>query len=417
MEIVVTETQYILNSFFLMISGILVMLMAAGFAMLEAGMVQNRSVATIILKNISLFAVACLMYYFVGYNLMYSGVDGGFIGTFDIWSPDDTAAENGDFSAGYTSASDWFFQAVFVATTASIISGTLAERVRIEPFLVFVVILTGFLYPITGAWKWGGGWLDAKGFQDFAGSTLIHSVGGWAALTGALILGPRAGRFDASGKPIIKPPSAITLVGLGTFVLWFGWYGFNGGSQLAIGTAADIIAVGSVLGNTTISAAAAVVSTMLISHLRFGRIDVYQMMNGALAGLVAITAEPLAPQMWQAAIIGTFAGMLLVFIEPLLLKCKIDDVVGAIPVHLGCGIFGTLMVPWTNSEASFNIQLLGVVAIGGFILLTSTIVWFILKLTLGLRLSDHDQEKGADIAELGIHAYPYFTERRQIQRL
>ena len=406
----VTETQYILNSFLFIFSGILVMFMAAGFAMLEAGMVRSSSVATIILKNISLFSVSLLMFYLVGYNLMYSGVDGGWIGSFGIWSADDTAALAGDFSAGYASASDWFFQAMFVATAASIISGTLAERVRIEPFLIFVVILAAVLYPITGAWTWGAGWLSEMGFLDFAGSTIVHSVGGWAALTGAIILGPRAGRFDAQGNPVNLQPSAITLVGLGTFILWFGWFGFNGGSQLAMGSGADVIAISAIVTNTAIAAGAGVVAAMVLSHVRYGRIDVYQMLNGALAGLVAITAEPLTPAPWQAAVIGGLGGILLVLSEPLMIKMKIDDVVGAIPVHLFCGILGTLVVPWTNSDASIVTQLIGIVAMGGFIAATSAVVWFVLKSTVGLRLADDRQIEGADKSELGIHAYPYFQE-------
>ncbi len=417
METQVTEVQYILNSFLFLVCGALVMFMAAGFAMLEAGMVRSRSVATIILKNISLYSVACLMFYLTGYNLMYDGVDGGWIGSLSIWSADDSAALNGDYSAGYAATSDWFFQMVFVATTASIISGTLAERVRIMPFLLFVVVLTGFIYPITGAWEWGAGWLDAKGFSDFAGSTLVHSVGGWCALTGAILLGPRAGRFNADGTPNQIQPSAITLVGLGTFVLWLGWFGFNGGSQLALGTAGDVIAISTIFANTNTAAAAGVVSAMLASHLRFGKIDVYQMLNGALAGLVAITAEPLMPELWQAALIGVLAGIVLVLFEPLLVKFKIDDVVGAIPVHLLCGILGTLIVPWTNPDATFSVQLIGVLAIGGFCLVTSAIVWSILKFTMGLRLSDEHQQSGADMSELGIHAYPYFSDRREQIRM
>jgi Amt family ammonium transporter len=407
----ITETQYILNSFLLLVCGALVMFMAAGFAMLGAGMVQSRSVASIVLKNISLYSVASLMYYFVGYNLMYTDVDGGWIGKLAVWSGDDSKALSGDYSAGYAAYADWFFQMVFVATTASIISGTLAERVRIEPFLIFVLLLTGFLYPITGSWKWGGGWLDEMGFLDFAGSTIVHSVGGFAALTGAIILGPRAGRFDADGKPNDFRPSAITLVGLGTFVLWLGWFGFNGGSQLAMATAGDAIAIGTIFANTNTAAAAGVISAMLISHWRFGRIDVYQMLNGALAGLVAITAEPLTPQLWQAMVIGATAGAILTFSEPLLLRFKIDDVVGAIPVHLFCGIFGTLVVPWTNPDASFTTQLIGVVSIGGFILVASTMVWILLKSTMGLILSEDKQYQGADISELGVHAYPYFGQK------
>lgn len=412
-ETKVTETQYILNSFLMLMCGVLVMFMAAGFACLEAGMVRSRSVASIILKNIALFSGAGLMYFLCGYNLMYTGVEGGFIGTFGLWSADDAKALAGDFSAGYASAADWFFQMVFVATTASIISGTLAERVRIPPFLVFVLVLTGILYPITGAWHWGGGWLSEMGFSDFAGSTLVHSVGGWAALTGSLILGPRAGRFNAEGKPVLIQPSAISLVGLGTFILWMGWFGFNGGSQLAMASAGDVISIANIFANTNTAAAAGVISAMVISQLRYGRIDVYQMLNGALAGLVAITAEPLTPTLWQAALIGVGAGAILIFTESVMSEVfKIDDVVGAIPVHLFCGIFGTLIAAWTNPEVSLVTQLIGVVSIGAFIGISSAIIWFVLKATMGLRLSDEHQEAGADISELGIRAYPYFREDR-----
>lgn len=408
-----TETQYILNSFIMLICGVLVMFMAAGFAMLEAGMVRSRSVASIILKNVSLFSVAGLMYYISGYNLMYDGVDGGFFGSLGVWVADDSAAMAGDYSAGYAAASDWFFQMVFVATTASIISGTLAERVRIIPFLLFVVVLTGIIYPITGAWKWGGGWLDEMGFLDFAGSTIVHSVGGWAALCGAVLLGPRAGRFDEEGNAVSLHPSSISLVGLGTFILWMGWFGFNGGSQLAMGTSEDVIAISTIFCNTNVAAAAGVVSAMLLSKLRFGRIGVYQMLNGALAGLVAITAEPLTPALWQAVVIGAVAGVILVYSETVLVETfKLDDVVGAIPVHLFCGIFGTLVVAWTNPDASFITQIIGVVSVGVFICIVSFAFWFLLKSTMGLRLQDEKQLAGADISELGVHAYPYFQEDR-----
>ncbi len=407
------ETTYVLNSFLLIFCACLVMFMAAGFAMLEAGMVRSRSVATIVLKNISLYAVAGIMYYLVGYNLMYSGVDGGWFGSFSIWAPDDAAALAGDYSAPYSSASDWFFQMVFVATTASIISGTLAERVRIEPFLVFVAILTGLIYPVAGAWHWGSGWLAEKGFYDFAGSTIVHSVGGWAALTGALILGPRAGKFNDDGSINYIHPSSITLVGLGTFILWFGWFGFNGGSHLSMSSAGDVIAISTILANTNLAAASGVIAAMLLSHLRYGRIDVYITLNGALAGLVAITADPASPSMMLAILIGAAAGGLQVFAAPLLEKFKIDDVVGAIPVHLVAGIFGTLVVPMSNPETSFMTQLTGVAAIGAFVLVTSTIVWWVLRLVKGIRLSDEDQERGADMSELGIRAYPYFEENRK----
>lgn len=416
-EALVTETQYIMNSFLFLFCGCLVMFMAAGFAMLEAGMVRNKSVATIMLKNIALYATASLMFYLVGYNLMYMNVDGGYIGSLAIWKADDAAALAGDFSAGYASTADWFFQMVFVATTASIISGTLAERVRILPFMLFVVILTGFLYPITGSWQWGGGWLSEMGFSDFAGSTLVHAAGGACALTGAIILGPRAGRFDSEGKLVNFPPSAITLVGLGTFILWLGWFGFNGGSQLAMGTAGDVVAISKIFANTNTAAAAGVIVTMLFSLARYGRIDVYQMLNGALAGLVAITAEPLTPEIWQAALIGGAGGALLVLAEPVLIKFKVDDVVGAIPVHLVCGIFGTLVVPFTNPETNFMTQLIGMGSVVAFMMVASSVIWLVLKKSVGLILSDDCQLKGADLSELGIHAYPYFEDKREMPRM
>ncbi len=407
-----SETAYVLNTFLFLVCGVLVMFMAAGFSMLEAGMVRYRSVATIILKNISLYAVAGLMYFLIGYNVMYNGVDGGYIGQFLMWGADDAAAEAGDFGGGYAAASDWFFQMVFVATTASIVSGAVAERMKIEPFLVFTAILTGVLYPITGAWQWGGGWLAEMGFSDFAGSTLVHSVGGWAALVGCMILGPRIGRFNDDGSPVPMLPSSAALVGLGVFVLWFGWFGFNGGSQLALGSGADAIAISNIFANTNTAAAAGVVAAILLSRLRNGRIDLYAALNGALGGLVAITAEPLMPSIGQAALIGAAGGGLVVVTSPLLERFKIDDVVGAVPVHLVCGIFGTLVVPMSNPDTSFMVQLQGVLAIGAFTIVASAIVWTIIKLVMGLRLPPEEEELGLDIAELEISGYPYFEERK-----
>lgn len=411
-----TEAGYILNTLLFLFSGVLVMFMAAGFSMLEAGMVRHRSVATIILKNISLYAVAGLMFFLLGYNVMYLNVDGGFIGSFSIWSADDSAALAGDLSNGYAASSDWFFQMVFVATTISIVSGAVAERMKIEPFLVFAVLLTGVLYPITGSWKWGEGWLHVMGFQDFAGSTLVHSVGGWAALVGCIILGPRLGRFDEKGNVTPMLPSSAALVGLGVFVLWFGWFGFNGGSQLAFGTAADAIAVSNIYANTNTAAAAGVISALLLSRLRNGRIDLYASLNGALGGLVAITAEPLLPTLPQAAMIGAIGGALVVISAPLLEKLKIDDVVGAIPVHLVCGIFGTLIVPLSNHDTDFLTQLTGVAAIGGFTIVASAIGWLVIKAIMGLRLPPEQEERGLDIAELEVSGYPYFQEVRPYDR-
>lgn len=404
-----SETAYIFNSLLFLIGGFLVMFMAAGFAMLEAGMVRSRSVSTILTKNIALYSLAGLMYYLLGYNLMYSGVDGGYFGSFGIWAADDSAALAGDFSGNYAASSDWFFQMVFVATAASVVSGAMAERVKLWPFLFFTAVLTGLFYPVTGAWKWGTGWLDVMGFQDFAGSTLVHSVGGWAALAGLLLLGPRKGRYGADGRPQPMPGSSMPLVTLGTFILWFGWFGFNGASQLAMGSAADVIAIANVFANTNIAAAAGVLAAMCFCQLRYKKVDITLTLNGALGGLVSITAEPLAPTLGQAALIGAAGAVLVCLCVPLLDKLKIDDVVGALPVHLVCGIWGTLAVPLTNTDASFGTQAVGVLAIGAFTFLASYVLWLLLKVTVGIRLSPEEEHRGSDHSEIGIEAYPEFV--------
>ena len=293
----VTETAFIFNSLSFLIHGFMVMLMAAGFAMLEAGMVRTKNVATMCVKNIALYSIAGILYYAVGYNLMYQGVDGGFMGTFAPWGIDDSAMAKGDFSNGYSASSDWFFQMVFVATAASIVSGTVAERIKLWPFLAFVVVLTGVIYPIQGSWQWGGGWLSEMGFADFAGSTLVHSTGGWAALTGAIILGARKGKFTKTGAVHPMPGSSLPLATLGTFILWFGWFGFNGGSQLAMGSAADVAAIANIYINTNIAAAGGVLAAMILTQLIYKKVDLTMALNGALAGLVSITAGPDSPTM------------------------------------------------------------------------------------------------------------------------
>lgn len=413
---VAPETAYILNTFLFLIAGFLVMFMAAGFSMLEAGLVRKRSVGVQCLKNISLFAISAIMFYLVGYNLMYMNVGEsmypGYMGTFAMWSADDTAALSGDFSGGYAASSDWFFQMVFVATAASIVSGTLAERIKVWPFLLFVVLLAGFLYPITGSWQWGGGWLAEMGFADFAGSTLVHSVGGWAALAGVLLLGARSGRFTNDGRSVPMLGSSLPLATLGTFILWLGWFGFNGGSQLAAGTGADIAAVANIFVNTNMAAAAGVVVAMLTSHLLYKKIDLTLALNGAIGGLVSITAEPLAPTIAQSLLIGGIGGLLVVFTVPLLDKLKIDDVVGAIPAHLVCGIWGTMIVPLSNADASYAIQLTGVAAIGAFTFLASFVIWTILRFTIGIRVDAEDEAMGIDQVELGMEAYPEFGPTR-----
>jgi Amt family ammonium transporter len=401
------DIVFIFNTFSFLVNGILVMLMAAGFCMLEAGMVRTKSVATICTKNIVLYSMAGMLYFLVGYNLMYSGVDGGFIGTFSPFDVADPATETSE--GGYAGASDWFFQMVFVATAASIVSGAVAERVKLWPFIAVVVGLTAIIYPIQGSWTWGAGWLSELGFSDFAGSTIVHSVGGWCALVGCLVVGARKGKYSKKGKVNSMPASSLPLATLGTFLLWFGWFGFNGGSQLALGSVADASAMARIFCNTNLAAAGGVIVAMILGQLLYKKVDLTFVLNGALGGLVSITAEPLAPSFLQAVLIGGTGGALVMLAVPLLDKLKIDDVVGAIPVHLVCGIWGTLAVPLTNADAKFSTQLIGVVAIGSFVVITSFILWYGVKLVLGIRLSEEEELKGSDISEIGLRSYPEFT--------
>ena len=402
------ELSYVLNSFSFLISGVLVMWMAAGFAMLEAGLVRSKNVATICLKNISLYSIAGILYYLIGYNLMYAGVDGGFMGSLGLWGPDDSAALGGDFSGGYSAGSDWFFQMVFVATAASVVSGTVAERIKLWPFLGFVVLLTGIIYPIQGAWSWGGGWLSEMGFSDYAGSTIVHSVGGWAALAGAVILGARKGKYGKDGRVNPLPGSNMPLATVGTFILWMGWFGFNGGSVLALGSADAVIEMSNVYLNTNLAAAGGIVAAMILLQLIYKKVDLSMALNGALAGLVSITAEPATPSPGMAVIIGAIGGILVVLAIPMFDKLKIDDVVGALSVHLVCGIWGTLAVPLTNADASFSVQLVGIIAVGAFVLIASALVWLAFKFTVGIRVSDENEMLGCDSAEIGMEAYPDF---------
>ena len=400
---------FVFNTPLFLISGMLVMFMAAGFCMLEVGLVRSKNAATICLKNIALYSIAGIMVWVTGYNLIYGNAEtpGGFIGTFGFWGGFSTSTAD-EISTGYAASSDWYFQMVFVATAASIVSGTLAERIKLFPFLIFVAILTGFIYPIQASWEWGAGWLDANfGFSDFAGSTLVHSTGGWAALAGAILLGPRTGKY-VSGKIAPMPGSSLPLATLGVFILWLGWFGFNGGSQLALGTIDDAIAVARIFVNTNMAACSGVVTTILLTQLFFKKVDLTIVLNGAIGGLVAITAEPLAPQIWQAVLFGAMGGVIVTFSIPLLDKFKIDDVVGAIPAHLFCGILGTMVVPFSNSDASFFGQFVGVVAIGAFVFAVSFVVWTVLKMTLGIRASQEDEMNGLDKTELGLEAYPEF---------
>lgn len=408
------ETQFILSTLLLLIGGFLVMFMAAGFCLLEAGLVRATSVSTICVKNIGLYAIAGLMYFLVGYHLMYSGVEGGYIGTLSLFLIDDSAFVNldGRFvgTGGVSSAASWFFQMVFVATTASIVSGTIAERARLWPFLLFVAVLCGGIYPVAGSWLWGQGWLDMRGFKDFAGSTLVHSVGGWAALVAVLMIGPRKGRFDKLGRSLPMPASSIPLAAAGTFILWLGWFGFNGASQLSLASAMDASAIARIFANTNIAAAAGVITAMLFTQLVYRKVDPTLVFNGALAGLVSITAGPLSPSLIEAALIGAAGGLIMLIAVPMLDKCRIDDVVGAIPVHLLCGIWGTLAVPLTDPSANFMVQLTGIVAYGGFTVIASLITWLVLKFCFGLRISDEEAAKGIDQLETGIEAYPDFVK-------
>ncbi len=399
------ETGYIFNTLSFLMHGFLVMWMAAGFAMLEAGLVRSKNTATQCLKNIGLYSIAGIMYYIIGYNLMYMDVS-GFIGSFAIWDageiPAAEALEGGEYAAG----SDWFFQMVFVAATASIVSGTVAERVKLWPFFIFVVVLTGIIYPIQGSWTWGGGWLSEMGFSDFAGSTIVHSVGGWAALAGAIVIGARKGKYTADGKVNPMVGANLPLATLGTFILWMGWFGFNGGSQLAMGTMQDVTDIATIYINTNIAAAAGVVVAMILTQVIYKKIDLTMALNGALGGLVAITAEPLAPSPMLAIFIGAIGGALVVFAVPLLDKLKVDDVVGAISVHLVAGIWGTIAVVF--SGADIVAQVTGIVAIGVFVFVTSFIVWTILKLTVGVRVDEESEQLGLDKSDLGMEAYPEF---------
>ena len=401
------EVAYILNTFLFLVCGFLVMFMAAGFCMLEAGQVRSKNTAVICLKNIGLFSIAGIMYFLVGYNLMYDGVDGGFIGSFSLFERN----SNVDIETGYASASDWYFQMVFVATTASIVSGALAERILIWPFFLFIAILTGLIYPISGSWQWGGGWLSEIGFSDFAGSTLVHSVGGWAALSGAILLGSRDGKYKPDGSVNTIPGCSLPMTTLGVFILWLGWFGFNGGSQLALGSGADATAVADIFVNTSLAAAGGVIACMIVSKLTNSHTNIAATLNGAIAGLVAITAEPLTPSMGQAIIIGAIGGIICMYGMKLLDKLKIDDVVGAIPAHLFAGIWGTLIVAWTNPEASVLIQLTGVAAYGLFTLITTFALWTFIKAIIGIRANKEDEEYGLDMSELGAVSYPDFVKK------
>ena len=410
------EVTYVFNTYAFLVWGAFIMWMCAGFTMLEAGSVRTKNASVICMKNIGLYSIACIAYYFIGYNLMYVDV-GGWIGSimplFEA-SADEMAFLGGDadkaaavIGSGYSEMSSWFFQMTFVATTASIVSGALAERVKLWSFLIFIAVLTAVIYPIVGAWTWGGGWLAELGFQDFAGSTIVHSTGGWAALAGIIIVGARSGKFRSDGSVKATPPSNVPIVTLGVFILWMGWFGFNGGSQLALGGAADATAMGNLLINTNLGAAAGVVAALILSRPLMGRVDLLAVLNGALGGLVGVTAGPdLVGHHW-ALLIGAVGGGITVAGMVLLERMKLDDVVGAVPVHLFAGIWGTLAV-CIAAGGNFVNQVIGIVSIGVFVFGVSLLLWWVLDKTIGVRVSSEVEQLGQDMAELGIESYPEF---------
>ncbi len=413
------HTVFILNTFLFLVCGFLVFWMAAGFAMLEAGLVRTKNVTTQLTKNIGLLAISTIMYWLVGYNLMYplgdwlvgSDASGGYVGAIGtaVLEAVGIAADAADDLSYASTGSDFFFQLMFCATAASIVSGALAERLKLWPFFIFTAVLTGIIYPLQASWKWGGGFLDSQfGFLDFAGSTVVHSVGGWAALAGAILLGARTGKYRA-GRVNPMVGSNMPLATLGTFILWLGWFGFNGGSQLALGSVGDAADISRIFANTNMAAAAGAFVALALSNLLFGKMDLTMILNGALAGLVAITAEPLTPSLFMALVIGGIGGVVVVFGVPLLDRLKIDDVVGAIPVHLFAGIWGTLAVLLTNPDATLVGQVVPIIIVGVFVFAVSLAIWWILKLTMGIRVSQEAEVAGLDTTELGVEAYPEFA--------
>ena len=405
METTVTELRFALDTFYFLISGVLVMWMAAGFAMLEAGLVRSKNTTEILTKNIVLYAIACTMFLLVGYNIMYvDNTAGGWLPSFG--SLIGTQAEGADHSL----ESDFFFQVVFVATAMSIVSGAVAERMKLWAFLVFTVFLTGFIYPIEGFWTWGGGFLSEAGFSDFAGSGIVHMAGAAAALAAVLLLGARRGKYGKNGSIHPIPGSNMPLATLGTFILWMGWFGFNGGSQLLISDAENASAVGLIFLNTNAAAATGAIAALLVSKFKWGKADLTMILNGALAGLVAITADPLSPSPLFAVVIGAIAGIIVVYSIITFDKLKIDDPVGALSVHGVCGLFGLLVVPMSNDGASFMSQLYGAAVIFGFVFVSSWIVWSIIKVTMGIRVTAEQEDAGMDLHDCGVEAYPEFKD-------
>ncbi|MEO4048451.1 ammonium transporter [Pseudomonas sp. CAU 1711] len=411
-----TALQYGFDTFYFLMCGALVMWMAAGFAMLESGLVRAKNTTEILTKNIALYAVASVMYMLIGYHIMYSSPEGGILPSLGFLLGDENAVEavtaGGDDAPYYSARSDFFFQVVFAATCMSIVSGAVAERMKLWAFLTFAVVMTGFIYPIQGFWKWGSGFLNTAGFLDFAGSGVVHMAGAAAALAGVLLLGARKGKYGANGQINAIPGANLPLATLGTFILWMGWFGFNGGSQLKMSTIEDANAVANVFVNTNMAAAGGLIVALVVARILFGKADLTMALNGALAGLVAITAEPLTPTALQATLIGAVGGVLVVFAIVGLDKLKLDDPVGAISVHGVVGIWGLLAVCLTNGDASLGAQLLGIGSIFAFVFISSLVVWSIIKLAIGLRVSEEEEYEGVDIAECGMEAYPEFTNKK-----
>ncbi|MEQ8486430.1 MAG: ammonium transporter [Pseudomonadales bacterium] len=408
------QTNYALDTFYFLVMGALVMFMAPGFAMLEAGLVRSKNTAEILLKNVALFGIACIMYLICGYYIMYLGaVEGGVIPDFGLFigaenTVEDTLASGGD--TYYSARSDYFFQVVFVATAMSIVSGAVAERMKLWAFLAFAVVMTGVIYPMQGMWTWGGGWISAAGYSDFAGSGIVHMAGAAAALAGVLLLGPRKGKYGANGQINAIPGANLPLATLGMFILWFGWFGFNGGSELKTSNIDEANAVAQVFVNTNIAACGGLVAALILAKLMFGKADLTMALNGALAGLVSITADPLSPSAQWAMIIGAAGGLIVVLSIVTLDKLKIDDPVGAISVHGVAGIWGILAVVFNNADATIGGQLIGILGIFGWVFGASLIVWGVLKAVMGIRISEEEEYEGTDLAECGLEAYPEFVK-------
>lgn len=408
METTLLETNYALDTLYMLMTAVLVMFMACGFSMLESGMVRAKNTAEILTKNVSLYAIACIMYLFVGYYIMYVGAEeGGVLPNFGLLIGEENSAVEGNT---YSGRADYFFQVVFVATAMSIVSGAVAERMKLWAFLIFAVVLTGFIYPIQGMWKWGGGFLDAQGFLDFAGSGVVHLCGAVAALTGVLFLGARRGKYGPDGEVHALPGCNMPLATLGMFILWFGWFGFNGGSELIISNFEEANVVAQIFVNTNIAACGGLIVALILARLVFGKADLTMALNGALAGLVSITAEPAAGSASLALLTGAIGGAI-VFGSIIVLDryLKIDDPVGAISVHGVCGIWGLLAVCYTNADATLVAQLTGIASIVVFVGVATSIVWLILKYTMGIRVSEEEEEAGVDYSEVGLEAYPEFV--------